>query len=70
MAFKMRYQGGESSPWKDKDGFWRTTWREIKDTFTTGKDSKQRRDQGRRHAHLMNLRNKSPEAIKYRKNQA
>jgi len=64
----MRYKKGGDSPWSKKDGFWRTTWNEIKDTFRTGEDSAERRNKGRRHSHLMNLRNKSKEAIAYREN--
>ena len=64
MAFKMKYQG---SALKKKGGFFSTTWNELKETFRTGKDSAERRNQGRKHAHLMNPRNKSKEAINYRK---
>jgi hypothetical protein len=65
MAFKMK----GFTPYTKKDGFFRTTWNEIKETFRTGDDSHERRNKGRRHANLMNSRNRSDEAIAYRESQ-
>lgn len=80
MAFKMKgYVPKGNTPMKKN--WWSTMkgkaseaasgakdWfsQNVSETMRTGKDPRERRDQGRRHAHLSNPRNRSEEAVAYR----
>tara|TARA_R100000458_G_C8255307_1_gene231494 strand:- start:111 stop:365 length:255 start_codon:yes stop_codon:yes gene_type:complete len=80
MAFKMKgYVAKGNTPleknwWssvKEKAGKAKDWFKtEVGETMRTGKDPAERRSEGRQHAHMMNPRNRSEEAQKYRAEQA